>query len=156
MNPFFINHSFKDIPVASHSEIKESLTAAVAKFIRNFQWDAYFKLNPDITSEMKETSGFTSSRAPPPITRQNYGENSMDIKKFVNRIYRTVRITKFKNFTNEYQEELKQTVKRIKECKDLIIKADKTKNRYTVTSEDYKKMMCDDISKDYRRAEKGQ
>ena len=127
MNPFFINHSLKDIPVASHSEIKESLTAAVAKFIRNFLWDAYFKLNPDITCEMKETFGFTSSRAPPPITRQNYGENFMDIKKFVNRIYRTVRITKFKNFTNEYQEELKQTATRRKRARTSLLKQTKPK-----------------------------
>ena len=41
-------------------------------------------------------------------------------------------------------------LKRIKDCKDLIIKADKTKNWYTVTPEEYTKSLQDEISKEYK------
>ena len=47
MNPFvpLLSHSLKDIPVPNQSEVKELLTEAVAKFIKNFLWDAFFKLS---------------------------------------------------------------------------------------------------------------
>ena len=101
----------------------------------------------------KETFGLPSGRAPPQINKENYGENFMDIKHFVSRIYRIVRITTFKKYTNEYQEELKKTLAEIKECKDLIIKADKTKNFYKVPKEDYQKLLQDTISQEYKKTD---
>ena len=156
MNPFvpLLSHSTKDIPVAKQTEVKELLTEAVAKFIRNFLWDAFFKLSENKNqTEKKQTFGLPSNRAPPTINKENYGENFMDIKHFVSRIYRIVRITKFKKYTNEYQEELKKTLAEIKECKDLIIKADKTKNFYKVPREDYQKMLQDAISQEYKKTD---
>ena len=49
------------------------------------------------------------------------------------------------------QEQMKMDKMRIKRSKEMIVSADKTDNHYLIPVNDYKKMLLDNISKDYRK-----
>ena len=156
MENFEIQHSLKDIPTPKNSEYLELLVDKVASFLRRFKWMAFFKLNPDVRGDPKEKYGFKSSYAPPQITQQNYGEHHSTLKAFENEVYCLVRRVEFNKYTNKYQEELKDTLDRIKQSKDLIVAADKTRNFYSIKPENYEKMRHEDITKTYKRADRTQ
>ena len=136
MDPFIIPHSLKDIPLPPQKEYIEQLVEETAKFIRRHKWRIYFKLNPEAQSESKENFGFRSNRAPPSTNQTNYGDHWEDLKAFEEHIYGLIRKVKFKKFSNEYQQRLKEMVERIENCEDLIIAADKTSNFYRVKTDD--------------------
>ena len=145
---FQIDHSMKDIPICSDEEYKETLTHQISRFLRDFRWYIYFKLKRELeikekdengndeetkdeettdeeTTE-KETYGFRSSKAPPTLTKANYGDHVDSLKGFEDEIYSLVRKVKTLNHTNDYQDKLKGTVERIKSAEGLINPADKT------------------------------
>ena len=43
-------------------------------------------------------------------------------------------------------------MKRIKQCKDLLINADKTSSIYSVSKDSYNKLLHENITKDYKKA----
>ena len=158
METFNIPHSMKDIPSAPKEEYLELLVEKVGKFLKNFKWRAFFLLNEDAKkTERKETYGFNSPYAPPPINHTNYGKHHGTLKAFEDHMYALPRkiSESFKSQSNHYQDQLKQTVKKIKECDELIIKADKTKNHYKVKCEEYKKMKQNAVTKEYKHASTG-
>ena len=57
-----------------------------------------------------------------------------------------------KKANNSLQDKLKVDMDRIKEQKELIVSADKTDNHYLIQTEDYRRLMRENITKDYRRA----
>ena len=56
-----------------------------------------------------------------------------------------------KKANNNLQEQMKMDKIRIKRSKEMIVSADKTDNHYLIPVNDYKKMLLDNISKDYRK-----
>ena len=156
MENFEINHSLKDIPIPKNAEYLELLVDKVSSFLRRFKWMAFFKLNPEVGGDPKEKYGFKSSYAPPQITQQNYGEHHSTLKAFENAVYGLVRRVDFNKHTNKYQEELKTTLDRIKQSKDLIVAADKTRNFYKIKKENYEKMRHEDITKTYKKVDRQQ
>ena len=128
----------------------------VSSFLRRFKWSAFFTLNPDLRGERRETFGFKSGYAPPQINQQNYGEHYSVLKSFESSVYTLVQQVQFNNHTNKCQETLKKTISKIKETKDLIVAADKTRNFYKVKPQVYVKMRKDDITKEYKHADRKQ
>ena len=57
-----------------------------------------------------------------------------------------------KKANNSLKDKLKVDMDRIKEQKELIVSADKTDNHYLIQAEDYRRLMRENITKDYRRA----
>ena len=49
------------------------------------------------------------------------------------------------------KEQMKMDKMRIKRSKEMIVSADKTDNHYLIPVNDYKKMLLDNILKDYRK-----
>ena len=92
MESFTVNHSLKDIPLPTLNEYLENLVDQISKFMRRLKWSLYFKLNPDIKPEQKETYGFKSRNAPPQFNSQNFGEHYAALNRS------SVRVTLFRPF----------------------------------------------------------
>jgi len=125
--------------------------------MHNFLWDAFFKLNENKETNnnvRKNTFGFRSGYAPPPINRKNYGEYFEDIKKFVASQYEIPRKVKFKHATNKDQAEMKEILERVNKTDKLIISADKTRNHYLMDPDEYQKKLLEEITSEYKKAPK--
>ena len=67
-----------------------------------------------------------------------------------------VRNIKFRRQPNQFQNQLKNDVKKIKQETRAHIKADKSNNFYKMENEDYKKLVEKEIQKEYRKATKNE
>ena len=94
------------------------------------RWRAHFFLNPNETRNSKETYGFNTLYAPPPIK---------ELKTFQDGMIEIARNLKFRKITNnQLQDKLKDDLKNIKKEDKIIVAADKTRNFYKMDVQKYK------------------
>lgn len=153
LNKLYIEPSLKDIPLPTDIEFKVGWTNKLASYIKRFLWDAFFKFCEDAEEEEeKETFGLKSGRAPPPITRNNYGEHYLTIKDYVADLYKMVPQLKMGTYNgNAHQEKLRGIINNIKTRPEVVVHADKTRNVYLTEKEDYQKMKLEDVTKEYKK-----
>ena len=74
------------------------------------------------------------------------------LKDFENKFVSLISNITFDRKQNHFQAKLKEDVRTIKQETRPLIKADKSNNFYKMESEDYKKLVEKEITKDYRKA----
>ena len=67
--------------------------------------------------------------------------------EFCNVVYKM----EFKKFNSNFQSKLRTYIKTIQKSKYVYIFADKTSNVYKYRPEEYKKLLHDNITKDYKK-----
>ena len=65
-------------------------------------------------------------------------------------MYEMIRSIEFRNSSDEFQKQLAADITKIKETTSLIIPADKTTNFYSMSVEDYEKLLTENISSTYK------
>ena len=60
--------------------------------------------------------------------------------------------TKFRSSQNEFQKKLKEDLKLIISSKNLFLSADKTKNFYEIIKKGYEKIIQENVTKKYKKA----
>lgn len=145
---FDLNYSLKNIPIPSPSLYTEKLIEKVESLIRRMRWRAFFFLksgNDDgYRTSSKETYGFKSRKCPP---------QSEELEAFEEDLLKMVETIQFRKTTNEFQQRLRKDVERIRQSKDVIVPADKTRNLYAVRKDQYEKLLQNNITKNYKTAE---
>ena len=131
----------KNIPIPSRDEYVLQLIHSVEKFIKNLRWRVKCFQKPP--TEQKETYGFPSPKHPGSV---------QDLKLLEQRLLAMVRDIQFRNFTDEFQEKLKQDVRQIRDATELIVEADKTSNHYKLNKDQFKDLLNKNIHKDYKKA----
>ena len=131
----------KNIPIPPRDEYILQLIHSVEKFIKNLRWKVKCSQKPP--RDTKETYGFPSPKHPGSVD---------DLKLLEQRLLAMVRDIEFRNFTDEFQEKLKQDVREIREATELIVEADKTSNHYKLTTAQYKDLLTKNIHKEYKKA----
>ena len=118
----------------------------VEKFIRRMRWKAnFFESNNDENSQTTTSSfGFKSQATPPQNKHLNAFEDDM---------YEMVRSIEFRHLSDEFQKQLTADIKKINETKSLIIPADKTTNMYSMSVDDYQKLLTENISSTYKKCD---
>ena len=92
--------------------------------------------------EKKEWHGFKTENSPPVIK---------ELVRFEEELYKMARNIKFRKICNtEFQNMINQTIKIIKNSKEIIVPADKSPNLYKVPVSTYKKMRHSVVTKDYK------
>ena len=137
------NYSMKNIPIPPRDEYILQLTHSVEKFVRNLRWRVKCSQKP--STEQTEKYGFPSPKHPGAV---------QDLKLLETRLMAMVRDIEFRNFTDEFQERLKEDVRQIREAPELIVEADKTSNHYKLTTNQFKDLLNKNIHKDYKKAAK--
>ena len=115
------------------------------KLTHRMRWKAHFYLNPNQQSEQKETYGFKTKQLPPFIK---------EMSDFESKITEMIQNIKFKPYNNELQRKLLQDTKTIQANNKILVKADKTTNFYRLENDEYSKMLQNNVTKTYKKADK--
>ena len=89
---------------------------------------------------------FKSDKTPP----QNYF-----LANFESDMYSLIGNIKFKNSKNEFQDQMNKDIKELKSGGKVIVEADKTSNLYHVSPEHYRKLLHENVTKNYKAALQG-
>ena len=90
----------------------------------------------------KETFGLNTSNPPPPIK---------ELKPFQDGLIEIARNLQFRDVNDQFQKQLKDDLKTITNEKKVIVAADKTRNFYKMEKENYKELLNNNITKDYKK-----
>ncbi len=144
MEKLNFDYSVKNIPIPSRNDYLQRLIEKTEQFLRRMRWKAFFFLNPDTPSSSKNTYGFKSAKNPPPID---------ELKEFEDGMLHMIQSTKFKTVNNPFLNKLGDDTKRIKDETKLLIAADKTTNFYKLERPTYDKLLKQNITKSYKKAQ---
>ena len=148
MEKINFNYSLKNIPIASRSTYMKAMIDKCESLIYRMRWKAYFfekKKKPEDEEVHINNYNFKSENTPPRSTLlDNFEESIFDL---VSRI-------KFNKKPNKFQNELSEDVKKIKSSTKVYVPADKTTNLYKLEKEHYTKLLQENITKDYQKADK--
>ena len=93
----------------------------------------------------KEVFGFKSWFNPQP---------SKHLVEFEKDVINLIKNIKFRRCNNTFQKTLKDDIDRIKKSDKIIVKADKTSNLYLLSKDEYKKLLTENISDNYKISDK--
>ena len=145
MEKFVFPASLKNIPIPSREVYQKLILAKTCEFIERLRWKVFFFLNPKAKkSDVPETFGFKTSKSAP---------QSKEITAFEQDVLDLVTNVKFKSKPQSvFQKELQGKVSEINKSDKVFLMADKTTNIYKVKPEEYKKLLTENITKDYRKS----
>ena len=105
MDHHSFDYSMKCVPIPSEEEYKLQLLDSIHKLDTRMRWRALHFLNPNPTTNSKETYGFNTSTAPPGIKElKSFQEGLIDIAKNI----------KFQKVNNQFQNQLRDDLKNIR------------------------------------------
>ena len=151
MNPRNYGYSLKNIPIPSQTSYLKCLTDKVGNFIRRLRWKAFWlekraDSSNSQASEISSNYGFQTTNTPP---------SNIHLKAFEDELYDMIRDVKFTKRRDQFQSQLHDDVKAIRTSNKVLVFADKTSNLYEADKEDYTKLLRDNITKTYRKADPG-
>ena len=92
----------------------------------------------------KETFGLNTSNAPPIVKElKSLQDGLVDMAKNI----------KFKRKNNQFQNKLRADLNNIRKDKNIYVAADKTRNFYKMSKENYTNFLNNNITKDYKKAD---
>ena len=142
MNRIEIPFSGKDIPIPPRKDYQRTMFRRIEQFCGSLRWKLFHFKFPG-QSTRKECFGFKTPNPAP------YDD---DLKLFERLMFDIPRKVTFSSQRTEFQVDLSAKVAEIKSSDSLVVESDKTSNFYLVSVDDYRKMMHDDITKIYRKA----
>ena len=77
-----------------------------------------------------------------------------ELSDFENEFMFLVKNIEFGNIINNFQKNLNDDIKRINTSKNVLAKADKSRNIYQLGKDDYKKYLRENITKTYKKPRK--
>ena len=141
------NYSLKNIPTPSNNSHLRGVIVKCEHFLQRLRWKVIHflqdKENSDTQPEQNNYGFKTPKNAPQPKALINF-EN--DLSNLVASLEYTSNPTTF-------QKQLKKDVNHINNSKNIFVQADKTSNIYEVEPEMYKKLMRDNITANYSKAD---
>ena len=163
-----LNINFKNIPTASKSSIKAKLYRKIGDFVQRIRWKAFFfesKNNNYNDNLLSKNSNIESRNALDNVNNESLSQTrnifpskksapiSAKLLKFEDELFNLADNLEFRNVNDKFQDELKTHSKFIKNSKDIFVFADKTNNIYSMKPNIYKKMVKENVTKDYRLAD---
>ena len=125
MEPVVFEHSDKNIPVHDDTIVRKFFLHAVTTFDRTLR---YFFLHPEKVPEYKNWFGFKSNKAAPQVE---------ELKEFRADLLQLAENLEFRNTSNDFMKKLDKDITKINESDKVIVKADKTSNKYFMSKEVY-------------------
>ena len=141
-----LGYSTKNIPIGTSKQYKIRLMEKIESLARRMRWKVFFAEHKADKEKMKETYGFKSNKTPP--------ANEF-LQPFEDDLFNIVNTVEFRIVNCTFQGKLKKDISKLKESNRILVSADKTTNFYSVSKDEYEKLMTDTITKLYKRAEEG-
>ena len=135
----------KNIPVPSKKLYLKSLVDKTELLIKRMRWKVlFFEQDPeDPEATPRERYGFKTRKCPP---------QHKDLIPFEEDLMDMIQKVSFKTTNNPFQDTLRHDIDHIKESKDLLIFADKTRNLYDLDRDSYMKLLTNNVTKTYKKA----
>ncbi|KAK3739663.1 hypothetical protein QZH41_014203 [Actinostola sp. cb2023] len=146
MERMSFNYSTKNIPVASPKDYTKHMIDKTEQLLRRMRWKAFHFLNPELTT-VKENFGFKTRNCPPVIE---------EMKKFEDGMISIIQNINFQDVKCQFQQDLKEDIKSVKNDKHLFVKADKSINFYKLDTSKYNQLLNDNVTKTYKKTDKKQ
>ena len=151
MDNFDLDYSGKNIPIPSTKEYIKCLLEKIESVIKRMRWKAFFFLNnssdtdssSDDEEKDTETYGFKSKKTPPQIS---------EMVSFEKDLFNLIDNINYRQVSDTFQSQLKEDVKKINSSDKVFVKADKTRNMYTLDKDNYCKLLKDNITQKYKVA----
>ena len=143
METFDITYSKKNIPIPSKQQYKLKLIDKTESFIKRLRWKALAFLGK-LEGRATNTYGFPTKKTPSVVRELIPFENDMML---------LVKNIEFKRKNNEFQCKLNEDIREIKATKQLLVSADKSRNVYKVSKNDYDKLMHENVTKTYKKGD---
>ena len=109
---------------------------------------AYFFLNPTPATDsgkIRNKYGLKCTKCPPTIAH---------LERFEDDMFKMVKDLKFRANCDDFQSKLKADIRKINSSdKVFFVPADKTRNLYKFSSDEYGKLLRENITKAYRKAD---
>lgn len=134
----------KNIPIPNKVAYTKSLVDKTDALVRRMRWKAFFYENPDVKSEVVETYGFGSEKTPP---------TNIGLSQFESELYDMISNVEFTKYKSEFQKKLCRDVKSITDSPCVFVPADKTTNMYKLAPEEYQKLVHNNVTAKYRKAD---
>lgn len=144
METLNLNYSLYNIPIPGRLQYQRKMIEKSENFVRRIRWKHFFIQNPNVVQH-KQTYGFKTTVTPP---------QSKELKNFEDDLFNMIRNIQFRATSNEFQNNLKKDVKTILSSDKVFVNADKSRNIYKMDPKDYRKLMQDNITKDYKKNNK--
>ena len=143
MEKINLGYSLKNIPVPGKESYMKNMLNMIESFLRRVRWKAYWFNQGDAIPATKETYGFNSENVPP-----------MDdqLSGFENDIYEMANGIQFRRVQNPFLQKLATDARKINASKEVYVPADKTTNLYKVPPDEYKKLLSDNVTANYKKA----
>ena len=142
MEKFSLGYSIKNIPIPSQKSYLLQLMEKTEMVIKIIRWKAIQFSNNEDNDSKTEWYGLKSLSSPRPVK---------ELIPFENELISLVKNIKFRKVRNHFQDQLQQDLKRIKVSNKTMTFADKTRNIYRLTREEYKKILNDSITATYKK-----
>ena len=168
MEKLHLDHSLKNIPIPTEKEYTKFLVIKIEHFLRRLRWRMIFILDSiakaenasrivedTVVDEAKPVMDETSSE---PFS--NFGFKSESKPRFVPELAAfekdLLNIPKILEFENvkrtPLQDDLSKFLKKLNQTNEVLVHADKTRNMYRMKVNEYKKVLNNNISKEYRKS----
>jgi hypothetical protein len=142
-------YSLKNIPNPSKKTYLKCLIDKVENVIRRMRWKAFHFEHSDKNDEAEEEGtyenfGFKSTKSPP---------KNDNLSAFESDMYQMVRTIEFKPCHSEFLTKLKKDAKEVENVDKVLVFADKTTNLYSMPKDDYNKLLHNNITRTYKKAD---
>ena len=134
----------KNIPIPSVNTYKSRLVEKVESVLKRMRWKAFFFLRDDDIRNTQDKHGFRTKKCPPQIE---------ELRSFEEDMSRMIENIKFRKVDNCFQKKLRQDIQTLKKSDKLYIPADKTRNFYKLDTDEYHKLLRENITKSYKIAD---
>ena len=118
------------------------LVNKIESFVGRLRWKLFAIKNPNLKN--KDTFGFNTTNAPPQM---------IELKPFEEELFSMVKNIEFKPVRNKFQNEINTILKDINRSKNVIVKADKTRNLYQIPADQYNQIIMNNITTNYKKTD---
>ena len=148
-----INHSHKDIPTYSKTEYLVKLFDMTNKFLNKIRWALFWHEKTNETNQSNDELELDYNNQQYNIfPTKKSGPSSNKLAAFENDLFDMCKNIKFKKVFSKYQNNLRNTLSKLKEQDKVVIKADKTSNLYKMDVEKYNKLLFETVTAKYKKA----
>ena len=143
----------KNIPIPPRNSYLKKLIEKTESVIKRMRWKAFFfeqnkdKNNTDHNNDDDNIDnnnfGFKSRKCPP---------QNEDLNNFETDVYEMIKNIEFRQIRDDFQDHLQQDIRKINNSTKTFIPADKTTNYYEVDKASHDKLLKDNITSTYKKA----
>ena len=132
-----LNYSTKNIPIPSERSYLRKLTEKIELVIKRMWWKAIHYNEGKGRRNQTEWYGLRSTRCPGKVNERVPFEKDLTA---------LVKVIKFRKVKNQFQKKFQQDIKRIRKSDKTMTFADKTKNMYRLSKDQYNTLLNNSLT----------